>query len=329
MKKDRLKSPLLAMVFLAGVIYGIAIYKYHLFPYKILKFASSRIHKDSNTHGTWSIGIYTGSTPFNLTDPEDISNPVLTAKDVTDMEAYFVADPFMIIKNDKYFMFFEALNKKTNHGDIAYAESIDGKKWDYKKVVIDEKFHLSYPHIFEWGDQYYLIPESHEDFSVRLYQATKFPEKWEYVGNLLSGYSYADPTVFRHNNTWWLFVYTGGRSALNLYFSKDLLTGWKPHPMNPVARLDKNFTRPGGRVVNYRNKLYRLTQDDYPSYGIQVYAFEITRLSETIYADKLVSKKPIITKTGIGWNAAGMHHVDLHKIKDKWISAVDGKDKTF
>jgi len=35
----------------------------------------------------------------------------------------------------------------------------------------------------------------------------------------------------------------------------------------------------------------------------------------------------VVNKTGKGWNAAGMHHVDLHKIGDRWIAAVDGRKK--
>ena len=97
--------------------------------------------------------------------------------------------------------------------------------------------------------------------------------------------------------------------------------------MNPIVKFDKHFSRPAGRVIVYEDKLYRLAQDDSPSYGIQVFAFEITDLSETTYADRLVSKKPLIGKTGIGWNAAGMHHLDLHKIKNEWIGVVDGRDK--
>ena len=327
MKKYRINLVLLTIAFVTGIIYGIVINKYQFFPYEIIKIAKHRIQKDLKISGPWSIGIYEGSTPFDLAAPEDISNPVLTGKDVVDIDAAFVADPFMVFKDRKYFMFFEVLNRETGQGDIAYAESVDGREWNYRKVVIDEKFHLSYPYVFEWDNSYYLIPESNEDFSVRLYKATKFPEKWEYVSNLLSGYGYVDPSIFRYEDNWWMFVSTGKDNVLNLYFSEDLLTGWRPHPMNPVVKLDKHFSRPGGRVIVYEDKLYRLTQDDEPSYGIQVFAFEITELSETSYADKLASKKPIVTKTGIGWNAAGMHHVDPHKIENKWISVVDGRNK--
>jgi hypothetical protein len=310
------------VIFAAGVIFGIIIHKCKVFPYEIIKIAYNRIHGPS-----WSIGIYEGSTPFDLAAPKDISNPVLTGKDVVGVNADFVADPFMVVKDGKYFMFFEVLNRVTAQGDIAYAESTDGRKWDYRRVVIDEKFHLSYPYVFEWKGTYYLVPESNKDLSVRLYKAVRFPEEWEYVGNLLSGYRYVDPSLFHYKNEWWMFVSTVDGGVLNLYYSKSLLSGWRPHPMNPIVKLDKRFSRSGGRVIVYNDKLYRLTQDDDSSYGIRVFAFEITELSEKSYAEKLASKRPVITKTGIGWNAAGMHHADLHKIKNGWIAVVDGRNK--
>ncbi len=281
-----------------------------------------RIHDDHR----WSIGIYEGLTPFDL-DTKNIQNPVLTADDVVDVNAAFVADPFMVFRNQKYYMFFEVQNQKNDQGDIAYAESVDGRKWKYKKVVIDEEFHLSYPYIFEWKNTYYMIPESNQDYSVRLYQATKFPDQWQYAGCLLSGDRYVDPSIFRYKDRWWMFVSNVKSNVLNLYFSKNLTKGWQPHPKNPIVKFNKHFSRPGGRVILYNSKPLRLTQDDYPSYGIQVFAFEITELSETSYADRLVSDKPIVTRTGFGWNAAGMHHVDPHKIGDKWVVAVDGRNR--
>ena len=37
--------------------------------------------------------------PFNLIAPSGITNPVLTANDVTDVSAGFVADPFLFYEN--------------------------------------------------------------------------------------------------------------------------------------------------------------------------------------------------------------------------------------
>jgi len=313
------------LLLLAGTFSGIVICRYRLFPYQNI----IRILKNwkKKTDGPWSIGIYEGLSPFELIDPPDVNNPVITAKDVVDLDASFVADPFMVFNNGLYTMFLEALNRETEKGVICYAESADGKSWEYRKVIIDETFHLSYPYVFKWKDNFYLIPESYEDFSVRLYQAVKFPDDWKYLGNLLSGYPYIDPSIFRHNNKWWLFVSTLSNDVLNLYYSDDLLGEWKPHPMNPVVKLNSHIARPGGRVISHNGKLFRFAQDCFPSYGIQIFAFEITELTEKIYSDKTVSENPIIGSSGKGWNKAGMHQLDLHQIGEKWIAAVDGRDK--
>ena len=237
----------------------------------------------------------------------------------------FVADPFMVVENGRFYMFLEILNRETVQGDIGYAESENGVTWNYRKIIIDEAFHLSYPYVFKWEGNYYLIPESQRDLSIRLYRATSFPEKWEYVKNIFNGHHYKDPSIFRYKNKWWLFFSVPGNDALNLYYSDELLGDWVPHPKNPIVKLNKHISRPGGRVIFYDGHIYRFAQDDDPRYGIQVFAFKVTELSETSYEELIVSEKPVVRMTGKGWNAMGMHHVDPHLVGDKWMVAVDGK----
>ncbi len=313
---------LLAMAL--GGICGILMHKYKIFPYNKLRSAYKNIPKEK-AYGPWSIGIYQGNSPFKLTPCPDVKNPVLTGKNCGD--AVYVADPFMIIKDDKYFMFFEVMDRYNNEGNIAYAESTNLKDWQYKKVILDEKFHMSFPNVFKWKGEYYLVPESHQDLAVRLYKAESFPDKWKYVKNLISGYSFVDPAIFRYNNQWWMFVTTQFSNILNIYYADNLMGKWEPHPMNPVIKFNAHISRPGGRVIIYKGKPYRFTQDCNPYYGIQVFAFEITKLTKTEYSEKSVPQNPILTKSGEGWNAAGMHHIDLHKIGGKWIAAVDGRDQ--
>ncbi len=118
----------------------------------------------------WSIGIYIGDSPFDLKPPKGVRNPVLTREDVSDVTAAVVADPFMLRVSDTWFMFFEVFNWKANKGEIGLATSCDGMNWAYQQIVIAERFHLSYPYVFEWMNEYYLIPESHQAGSVRLYK---------------------------------------------------------------------------------------------------------------------------------------------------------------
>ena len=311
---------------IVGTMYGFAINKFHLFPYDLIKKLVKRL-KNETLYGPWSIGLYSGTEAFGLSDATAVSNPIITWQDVNDIEAEFVADPFFVLEAGKYYLFFEVLNRSTNLGDIAYATSADGIHWEYQKVILDEGFHLSYPYVFKWENEYYMIPETHEDLSVRLYKAAAFPEKWEHIGNLLEGYHFTDASIFRYDDKWWLFVSNTHNDVLNLYYSDDLLTGWLSHPSNPVMKLNQHLSRPAGRVVVDGDKVYRFAQDDFPSYGIHVYAFEVTELTETTYQEKMVMEEPFLFPTGTGWNAAGMHHIDLQKIGEQWIATVDGRDK--
>ena len=271
----------------------------------------------------WSIGIYTGKDPFNVVSPDNISNPVLTAKDITDISADFVADPFMVKEGSTWYMFFEVMNAHSNHGDIGLAVTNDALNWSYKQIVLDEAFHLSYPYVFKWKNEYYMIPESHESYSIRLYKAVDFPTQWSFIGVLLYG-NYSDSSIFRHDSKWWMFT-SDRNDILRLYYAVNLIGPWVEHPMSPIIRGDANIARPGGRVLVFDNRIIRYTQDDYPTYGNQVRAFEIIELTTTSYTEKKVSETPILKASGIGWNKEGMHHIAPHQIgRNKWIACVDG-----
>ena len=326
MKQVKISPAVFAGTVIASLIVGALVWRSSA-PYRGMGRRLLFSHKEDARYGPWSIGIYTGQSPFEITDPAEISNPVLTGKDVKDIDARFVADPFMVVEGGKLYLFFEAWNRTTSQGDIGYAESVDGTKWDYKRIIIDEPFHLSYPYVFQWNNEHYMIPESGHDLSVRLYKARSFPDKWEYLGNLLSGFRLVDSSILRYKDKWWLFVTSSPPGdALNVFYSDDLLNGWTPHPQNPVVKFSRHFSRSGGRVIIHDGHLYRFAQDDDPQYGMQVFAFEVTQLSEESYEEKLM-EKPIVTMTGHGWNGMGMHNVDPHLVQGKWIAAVDGKDR--
>ncbi|MBX9252828.1 hypothetical protein H1Q63_02255 [Desmonostoc muscorum CCALA 125] len=279
------------------------------------------------TRSEWSIGIYIGESLLDFVCPEKIINPVLTAKDITDVPADFVADPFMVCEDGIWYMFFEVLNSLKNKGVIGLATSNDAYNWNYQKIVLDEPFHLSYPYVFKFQNDYYMIPETSEASSIRLYKATNFPTKWTFAKKLLEQKDFVDPSIFQYNNLWWLFTATSeARNTLRLYYSKDLMDSWIEHPKSPVVEENKNIARPAGRVVVCDGKIIRYTQDCQRIYGNQVIALEITELTTTNYQEKEVKNNPVIKASGVGWNQTGMHHIDPHQIdKNKWIACVDGK----
>lgn len=278
----------------------------------------------------WSIGVEEGVTPFNLVTTENIKNPVLTAKDVKNVNASFVADPFMLIVNSVYYMFFEVFNKDSNHGDIGLAISNDGKKWIYQDIVLDEPFHLSYPYVFVYESKYYMIPESHKNSSIRLYVARKFPGEWDFLGDLLTGSDFVDPSILRHNGKWWIFVSSRKNDILRLYYSDKLTGPWVEHSKSPIIQNDITKARPAGRIIDVDNKLYRISQSAYPRYGTSVNAFEIIDLTTETYREIPYEGNPILERGNENWNHLGMHHMDAHKIGDNiWFACVDGLEKRW
>lgn len=269
----------------------------------------------------WSIGICVGDSPVGLKSLP--GNPVLTARDVTDVPAYFVADPFMVTRESKWFMFFEVLNARSKNGEIGLATSDDGLKWIYRQIIIAEPFHLSYPYVFEWDNEYYMIPESSQDYSVRLYKALDFPAHWSYVGNLLYGRNFKDSSVVYYQDKWWMFT-CDRRDYLLLYYSDDLLGPWIEHPASPIVRGNAGAARPAGRVIIFDGKIIRYVQEGSPANGFRVHAFEITDLTVLTYQDRPFAENPILTASNDKWSEKGGHTIDpLEIAQGRWIACVD------
>ena len=272
----------------------------------------------------WSIGMFSGSSPFSLSE-DGIQNPVLTKEDVSDVPADFVADPFIFLDNGVYHMFMEVLNRNTSQGDIAYATSVNGIDWQYQQIVLDEPFHLSYPLVFRDNGKIYMIPESHNANSVRLYEATNFPTEWTFISELLTGDQLVDNTVFFHNNIWWMFSSTSDNATMYLHYASNIEGPWTSHPQNPIIQNDGNTARPGGRILQYGGVFYRMAQDDLPTYGESVRVFQITDISTTSYSEVEISESPILEALGSGWRSAGMHQVDhIETTPGQWLAVTDG-----
>ena len=272
----------------------------------------------------WSISVYTGRTLAALVPASATGRPALTGRDATDLPGRAVADPFLLIHDGAWLLFFEIWNADTGHGEIAYATSNDaGVSWSYQASVLREPFHLSYPQVLAWEGSVYMVPESRQDGAVHLYVADHFPRGWRRVSTLVRG-PYADATLVRHDQRWWMFAQRG-LDELCLFSSSQLETGWAPHPASPLWPGNRSRTRPAGRVLVEEGRLIRLAQDGWPWYGHSVRAFEIQQLSPSAYEERELPGSPILRPSRTGWNAVGMHHLDAVRRDDgQWLAVVDG-----
>lgn len=281
--------------------------------------------------GNWfSIGMFGGPSPLDLSPLPGASNPVLTYRDVTDAPAIFVADPFLIRHSDGlWYMFLEIMNDAAYRAEISLAISEDARSWRYEGVVLRETFHLSYSQVFFWQGDYYMLPEMYEQNYLCLYRADPFPRVWRPVSRFLDGGPIADATILRYQGHWYIFACPcpGKEDELRLYWADQLDGPWREHPRSPIVCGDPRSARPAGRVVEWGPGLVRYAQVCYPRYGTGVRAFEITRLSPEEYVEKPEGRSPIRQPEPGAWNSHAMHHVDAHLWEDgTWLAVSDGHD---
>lgn len=276
----------------------------------------------------FSIGIIWFDSKFEVKSAPSFVNPVLSKHDVKDAPAGFVADPFIIRDRDQWFMYFEVYSLITRLGEIGVATSSDGIQWNYRQIVLREPFHLAYPYVFSFDNEIYMIPDSPGN-GIRLYRARLFPFEWELLELLVDDNCYSDSSIFHHANQWWMFTgwsrEPGSAVSLKLFTANTPRGPWKEHCKSPLTQNEDSISRPAGRVVKLGGKHIRFSQDSKPAYGSSVRAFEILELSDNSYQEEEISRLPLLAGSGFGWNADGMHHIDMHKIgPDQWLACVDG-----
>lgn len=208
----------------------------------------------------------------------------------------FWADPHLIERNGTYYIFIEELIYQRGRGHISVIEM--DKQGNYKSPVpvLERPYHLSYPFIFEYEGDLYMIPESAQNGTIELYQCTRFPDQWTFVHNLMENVKAYDCTLLQQDGRWWLFanmVETEGASSWDeLYiFSSDtpLSQTWQAHANNPVISDCKN-ARPAGRPFTYQGQTYRPSQNCSVRYGYGFNLARIEALTQSTYKEEMVTR---------------------------------------
>lgn len=202
----------------------------------------------------------------------------------------FWADPFVVKKDNKFYIFIEEYIYRTERGHIAVMEMDMLGNYTQPRPVLQMPYHLSYPFVFEWNGDYYMIPESGDNQTVDLYRCTSFPDKWEHVKTLMSDVCTVDTTLFEYNGKWWMFLVMGewGWNELFVYYADSPLSDWQPVRRNPVLS-DVRSARPAGRIFKFGDYYYRPSQDCAKRYGYAMVINRMCRLDETGYEEEIIA----------------------------------------
>lgn len=222
----------------------------------------------------WRIGIAFGNGPFR---------PIVPPRD------RFWADPFVLAEGDRAWVFVEELVYPVKRGFISVIEVHRGGTWKPPRRILERPYHLSYPCVFRWNGDVFMVPESSANNTVELFRCTEFPDRWEHDTTLMTNIRAADPTVFERNGRWWMYVATEAAPkafhVLSLYHAPSPRGPWTPHRRNP---LETNVIggRPAGRPFHRDARWLRATQIGTPRYGAAMQLREIVTLTPDAWEER-------------------------------------------
>ncbi|HET7028766.1 MAG TPA: hypothetical protein VFI28_13820 [Candidatus Limnocylindrales bacterium] len=202
------------------------------------------------------------------------------------------ADPFLVAGPNGPVLFAEEWVRSRGRARIVVLDRPGDGSGATARPVLDLDQHVSYPFVFEWQNDWYLLPQRDGE-SLELYRAARFPDSWRWDRTLLAERA-ADATLVEHDGRWWLFTARpgpGGRTAdeLHVYIAASPLGPWRAHPRNPVVS-DVRTARPGGAFFRHAGRLYRPAQDGGPTYGYALVVMRVDRLDEDGYAETCVQR---------------------------------------
>jgi len=206
----------------------------------------------------------------------------------------FWADPFPVARGGKYYIFMEEFFYHTHKAHISVIEMGFDGTWKQPLKVLERDYHLSYPFLFEWRNDLYMIPETKRNNTVELYRCTEFPLKWEFDRVLIANAQAVDNTLHEQDGIWWLFCSIGGKDfatndELHVFYAETPLGPWRPHRLNPV-KSDVRSARPAGRLFRVNGDLYRPSQDCSIRMGGAIVMNQVTRLNPEEFHEEVAAR---------------------------------------
>ena len=231
---------------------------------------------------------------YTLEHEQAGANPFYRYKTLQPPKDRIWADPFVMRKDSRYFIFFEEKLFREKYGHICCLQMDEkGKLINSDPLkVLEEPWHLSYPFVFKYEGHEYMVPESGANRNVNLYRADGFPGGWVKVKTLLKGMYAYDSTLHFEDGYCWLFCTVkdselqSSDSSPHIYYSPSLLEeDFVPHPGNPIYD-DVRCSRPAGKIFKRKEEWIRPAQIGAPLYGSGMVFHAIERLYPGEYREK-------------------------------------------
>ncbi|MCU6186045.1 MULTISPECIES: glucosamine inositolphosphorylceramide transferase family protein [Citrobacter freundii complex] len=203
----------------------------------------------------------------------------------------FQADPFIVEKADKLYVFYEAFSFRNSKGTLR-CRVLDRELTEIDDVKLegfdDLKCHLSFPFLIHINDQLFMIPESSERKEVILFQSVEFPARWKKIKVLISDTELTDNVFLTINETCYLLSTTMDNEII-IHSAENIFGEWQR--IAPSLKMSNHHHRGAGAPYLVDNKMYFLTQECTPeTYGKSIYIKELVTLNDTVFDESLIEK---------------------------------------
>lgn len=165
-------------------------------------------------------------------------------------EGRYWADPFLAEKDGEMYLYFEDYDY--NKGKLSYMNLEDR----VVKPMFEMDTHCSFPSVIQFGDKYYMTPETVMAGELCIYEG--WGSEWKKVCKIAGG-RFDDPILFHENG--YYFVYTNEGGQMVVFRSRNISEGWER-----IIAEDKPINRSAGHIF-WDKRWIRPLQDCTQSYG--------------------------------------------------------------
>ncbi len=181
---------------------------------------------------------------------------------------YWFADPFLYEKAGEVYVFFEAYDLIERKGKEGYSKLRGDGAWTRPHIIIDEPYHLSFPYIFDDKGSTYIMPEMSGDYSLKLYKALDFPNKWEIADIILPDVYACDSIFINTKDKRYLLTNEMYHNVPNNQFASCWVKNYL-YEMRGLKTIDNGVKvaegdfgiRNAGNSFIYNGNLFRIGQD--------------------------------------------------------------------
>ena len=200
---------------------------------------------------------------------------------------HWYADPLFAVIDGKEYLFMEVFDRKKNKGLIGVSEFTEKGVLTTPRIILEEDFHLSFPIIFKYGEDYILMPECSASQALRFYKLNPLTLEVSLLRAIPTQDRLVDTVLFDLNDRFLTLlscrenVENPRQTGLIMYSLPDLLTGELTEiPLPEEYNSPSYLLRNGGPVYREGNKIIRILQES----------------TETEYGHNLIFREVIFSK---------------------------------